>query len=353
MNLVHSLIKRKHMTNKIIILSGLLFLFSIKAIAGNKTKFHSDTIRLQMPNGTTIESRSTYDGKHDLANHLEIKNILTNFLKRWAVLNIAELETNKSTLIQCSTIKEYNKDNQHTITLEEITTTKSISFPTDTAVALIINGHNKLELNSKLAIYFDRIDQLKELAKYDFSQILKNTDLQIRKENDWYFKSSRFVAWVKINKDNSAEMLHRNTILSPATNQIILTGGTSLENVKGEWNGSFYAKMIIQLGKKNLAKQAFSFGYEWMYDFSSGEKNINHWIDMGYQYNFSKNPNKGDWYGLNLGYLAKRNGDLFEKDSFRLGIEKKINENINVVPQIYFHGFFKDAYPGVKIKIHF
>ncbi|PKQ61696.1 hypothetical protein BZG02_14830 [Labilibaculum filiforme] len=341
------------MTNKIVILSGLLLLFSIKVIASQENKFHPDTIRMQMPNGTSIEGRSTYDGKHDLADNLEIKKLLGDFLTRWTVLNITELEENKSILIKCSTIKEYDKDDQHTITLEEITTTRRISFPVDTAVALMINGHNKLELNSQIAIYFDRIDQLKELTKYDFSQILKNTDQQIRKENDWYFKSSRFVAWVKINKDNSAEMLHRNTILSPATNQIILSGGTSLENVKGEWNGTFYAKMTFQLGNKNLAKQAFSLGYEWMYDFSSGKENINHWVDLGYQRNFSKNPNKGDWYGLNLGYLVKRNGDLFEKASFRLGIEKKINDNISVVPQIYFNDIFKDAFPGIKVKVHF
>ena len=352
MNSVHSLIKRKHMTNKIILLSGLLFLFSIKIFAADENKFHSDTIRIQMPNGTTIESRSTYDGKHDLAGNLEIKNLLNVFLTRWAVLNIAELEANKAILIKCSTIKEYDKDIQHTITIEEIASTRSISFPTDTAIALIIKGNNKLELSSKVAIYFNTIKQLEELTKYDFPQILKNTDQQIRKENDWYFKSSPFVAWVKINKNYSAELLHQNTTMATANDQIILSAGTSLENIKGNWNGSFYARMTVQLGNKNLAKQAFSLGYEWMYDFSSGKENINHWVDLGYQRNFSKNPNKGDWYGLNLGYLAKQNGDLFEKDSFRLGIEKKVTENISIVPQIYFNDFFKNPYPGFKIKIH-
>ena len=110
--------------------------------------------------------------------------------------------------------------------------------------------------------------------------------------------------------------------------------------------------MTIQLGNKSIAKQAFSLGYEWMYDFSSGKENINHWVSLGYARNFTNNPNKSSWFGLNLGYLAKRNGDLFEKDSFRLGIEKKIHKNVSIVPQFYFNGFLKDAYPGFKIKIH-
>jgi len=342
------------MTNKIVILSGLLFLFSIKAIASNETKFHSDTIRMQMPNGTTIESRSNYDGKNVLAGNLDIKNALSDFITRWAALNIEELDPSKAYHIKCTKQKEYIhlKDNQNIISIDEVTIQKRIYFPTDTAIALVIKGNNKLELNSKLAIYFSSIKQLEELKEYNFSQVLKNTDTEILKSEDWHLKSSPFVAWIKIQNDYTATLVHQNNTLSANNDMIILTAGTSLENVKGNWNGSFYTKMTIQLGNKSLAKQAFSLGYEWMYDFSSGKENINHWVDLGYQRNFSKNPNKGNWYGLNLGYLAKRNGDLFEKDSFRLGIEKKINENISIVPQIYFNDFFKDAYPGFKIKIH-
>ncbi len=342
------------MTNKIVILSGFLFLFSIKAFAGNENKFHSDTIRMQMPNGTTIESRSNYDGKNVLADHLDIKNLLSNFLTRWATLNIKELDPTKAYLIKCTSEKEYIhlKDNQNIISIKEVAVQKKIYFPVDTAIALIIKGNNKVELSSKLAIYFSTLKQLEELNQYDFNQILKNTDNEALRNNDWYLKSSPFVAWVKIQNDNTAELVHQNNTLSANNDQIILTAGTSLENVKGEWNGSFYTKMTLQFGNKSLAKQAFSLSYEWMYDFSSGKENINHWVNLGYQRNFSKDPNKGNWYGLNLGYLVKRNGDLFEKDSFRLGIEKKINKNISVVPQIYFNDFFKNAYPGFKIKIH-
>jgi len=342
------------MTNKIVLLSGLLLLFSVKAIADNENKFHSDTIFMQMPNGTTIECRSNYNYKNVLEGKLEIKNLLSDFLKRWSALNIKKQDFNKAFHIKCSSEKEYIhlKDNQNTINIKEVAVQKKIYFPTDTAIALVIKGNNKLELNSKLAIYYNTIKQLEELQEYNFSQILKNTDNQLTKNSDWHIKASPFVAWVKIQNDNSAELLHRNSSFSANNDQLIISAGTSLENVKGNWNGSFYTKMTIQLGNKSLAKQAFSLGYEWMYDFSSGKENINHWVNLGYQRNFSKDPDNGNWYGLNLGYLVKRNGDLFEKDSFRLGIEKKINKNMSVVPQIYFNNFFKDAYPGFKIKIH-
>lgn len=341
------------MTNKIVLLSGLLFLCSIKIFAANENKFHSDTILMQMPNGTTIECRSNYNSKNVLEGKLEIKNLLSDFLKRWSALNIKE-QGSKAFHIKCSIEKEYIhlKDNQNIINIKEVAVQKKIYFPTDTAIALVIKGNNKLELNSKLAIYFSTIKQLEELTKYNFSQILKNTDNQLTKDNDWHIKSSPFVAWVKIQNDNSAELLHRNSTLSANNDQLIISAGTSLENVKGNWNGSFYANMTIQLGNKSLAKQAFSLGYEWMYDFSSGKENINHWVSLGYQRNFSKDPNKGNWFGITLGYLAKRNGNLFEKDAFRLGIEKKVHKNISIVPQIYFHDLFKDAYPGFKIKIH-
>lgn len=342
------------MTNKIILLSTLLFLFSIKAFASNENKFNSDTIRMQMPNGTTIESKLTYDKKHNLEGSVDINQLLDDFLKHWAVLNIQEPEGNKGLHITCSTEKEYInlKDNQNIISVKEVEIHKRIYFPVDTAIALVIKGNNKVELNPQLAIYFNSVKQLEELKEYDFTQILKNTDEQINKNDYWYTNSALFAAWVKINEDNSVELLHRNNTMASSNDQIAISAGTSLENVKGEWNGSFYTKLTLILGNKNIPKHAFSLGYEWMYDFSSGDKNINHWVDLGYQYNFSKNPKKQDWYNLSLGYLAKRNGDLFDKDTFRLGISKNVHENISIVPQIYFNDFFKDAYPGFKIKIH-
>lgn len=341
------------MNYKIAILSTLILLFSIQGFSKQQETFHPDTIRMQMPNGTTIESRSNYNGKNDLSGNLHVNEMLGIFLKRWAVLNIKDLDPNKAILITCSKQKEYLDDNEDIISIEEIVAKTKIVFPVDKPAALVLRGKHKLELNSQLAIYFDTLDQLRELESYDFSKVLINIDLQMHEKPIWSLKGAPHVSWFNINNDHSTKLLHQRTVTPHNNVQINLSSGTSLENIKGNWNGSFYTVWTIQLGGKMGAKHAFTLGYEFMYDFSSGKQNVNHWVDLGYSPNTSLNPNKPRWYFLSVGYLATQAGDLFKEDSFRIGVNKQINKHVSIVPQIYFNDFFKNATPGFKIRINF
>ena len=340
------------MNYKIGILSTLLLLFSFQAFSSEKTSFYPDTIRMQMFNETTIEYRCNYNGDNNLAENFNINKTLNAFLKRWAVLNIKNLDQNKAMHIVCSTTKSYMEVVDNTISVEEMPIPTKVIFPTEESVALMIKGRHKLDLSPELAIYFDSLEQIKELQSYDFSQVSQGIDAQMLKNSKSSLKKTPLVVWMKVKKDNSVNLMYKRDVHSHPNDMILINGGVSLENVKGEWNGSFYADMIFQLGRKLLYKQAFKVGYEWMYDFSSGEQNINHWVSLGYSRNFSLNPSKPEWYGLSLGYLAKRNGDLFNKDSFRLGISHRINDNVTLVPQMYFNNVFKNVTPGIKIRIN-
>jgi hypothetical protein len=327
----------------------LILLFSAHANASVDKVYHPDTIRMQIPNGTTIEYKGSYSGKSTLEQTFKLKEQLSEFLKKWDVLNVKNLDANKSYKIKCTSVKKYQEEIQLIIDIEEKTFKQRVVFPSDKVAALSFKGRNLLIVSPELSIHFDRVEQLRELAKMDLNQTLHNTDRTL--QDNYYNNSKSFNAWVKVKEDFSTELISQQNLKSDA-DQILLSAGASLENVKGKWNAGIYMNMTMLLGNKGNLNHAFKFEYEWMYDFSSSKKNINHWLTLGYARNLSTNPNKTNWLGVNLGYLAKRKGDLFEKDSFRIGVNKKIHRNVSVEPQLYFHGFFKDIHPGIKLKIN-
>jgi len=56
---------------------------------------------------------------------------------------------------------------------------------------------------------------------------------------------------------------------------------------------------------------------------------------------------------LSLGYLINRNGDYFDKNTFRLGAGKVSILKTTIEPSLYFNNFFKGVTPGIRISQYF
>jgi hypothetical protein len=56
---------------------------------------------------------------------------------------------------------------------------------------------------------------------------------------------------------------------------------------------------------------------------------------------------------FSVGYLINRNGDYFEKNTFRLGAGKIQLLKTSIEPSIYFNNFFKGVTPGIRISQSF
>ena len=56
---------------------------------------------------------------------------------------------------------------------------------------------------------------------------------------------------------------------------------------------------------------------------------------------------------FSLGYLINRNGDYFEKNTFRLGAGKLSVSKTTIEPSLYFNNFFKGITPGIRISQYF
>jgi len=56
---------------------------------------------------------------------------------------------------------------------------------------------------------------------------------------------------------------------------------------------------------------------------------------------------------FSLGYLINRNGDYFDKNTFRLGAGKLKLTKTTIEPSLYFNNFFKGVTPGIRISQSF
>jgi hypothetical protein len=56
---------------------------------------------------------------------------------------------------------------------------------------------------------------------------------------------------------------------------------------------------------------------------------------------------------LSLGYLIHREGDYFDKSTFRLGGGKISFSKTTIEPSLYFNDFFRGVTPGIRISQYF
>ena len=58
---------------------------------------------------------------------------------------------------------------------------------------------------------------------------------------------------------------------------------------------------------------------------------------------------------FSFGYLIKRSGDFYEKNTMRIGIGQAslFKNKINIEPVIYYNNLFKGVTPGLKLTVNF
>ncbi|PIE99299.1 MAG: hypothetical protein CR965_02495, partial [Paludibacter sp.] len=201
-------------------------------------------------------------------------------------------------------------------------------------------------------IYFNKIQQLKELVNYNFQKIFEASDKQLAPASaDKKNKRKPLNAWISVNKDDEVRLTYKRFVQEKTGNKhnIVLSFSPNIENINGDWLSGISLTTDLMLNNK----YRLGFGYEFMYNFS-GKKttNISHWGNFRAMVNSEA---IGDsWVGISLGYLIKQKGDFFDNNKFRLGIPVRY-DNFTITPEIYFKKPFKsadkkDKYFGVKIS---
>ncbi|MBS9768888.1 MAG: hypothetical protein KGV44_15305 [Flavobacteriaceae bacterium] len=309
---------------------------------------YQDTIRMQMPNGTTIEYAMRYERdlvKYDrqkLQEEKKLKENIEHFLKRWAVLGITNLEDKKPLFIE---------DLDAKIKISERSENTTVLFPKDAKVALLVKGKHKLQLDkigNDVFIYFDKIEQIKELLKYDLQQIFTACDKKLDPASaDRKHKRRPLQAWLSVDKNNQARLDYQKFLTKKKGLYFAIIFSPNIENINGSWLPGLEATLNFVLG----SECRLGIGSEFKYNFSEQKKtNTSLWLNGRVMF-----KDDGDvWGGLSLGYLLKQRGDFFDNNKFRLGLPVAYR-NFTVTPEFYFKRFFKRAeedneYFGVKIS---
>lgn len=131
-----------------------------------------------------------------------------------------------------------------------------------------------------------------------------------------------------------------------------LKGGVGVNLIKNQPVMDLSAEVGLIFSKHGILKNNYYVSYNQLSDFTDDSKiNLNGFLNAGYRYNLSNSRKNTNWLGLEFGYLVSRHGDLFEKNTFKLGVNWEIGKYISVSPQLYFSG--DSTYPAVRIGFGF
>nr|WP_319399773.1 hypothetical protein [uncultured Carboxylicivirga sp.] len=345
----------------IVLLLATLFIPAIQAQDDYK-----DTLSLIMPNNVQIDQLVYYKKPENIEVLKEFQSYLKDFLNDFKKLETdglsedhpvkftykrssGQFATNSLTFSDYHTPTTILFAKNETDMLNDQSVTNEILIKKRTHLLELVQNEYPFEF--KALVHFNNIDQLEELLDYNFEDITNNLETLLAKGKRDSKKRIAFTAFVKIDDNKQPEILQ--TAFLPGNNDVIqLSAGSGMQGIKGDWLGSFNAQATMILTRKGIDKHAISFSYEWLYNFTTpNEKYINEFIDLGYAHNFSKNPDKDNWMGISFGFMTKRRGEFFSNNTYRLGLNTRLNKNLAIGPQMYFNDFFKDVYPGVNVTI--
>ncbi|WP_297707679.1 hypothetical protein [uncultured Eudoraea sp.] len=143
-------------------------------------------------------------------------------------------------------------------------------------------------------------------------------------------------------------------MLSEQTDMLMLSGGVGVNLIKSEPVIDISAEMAFAFRKKRTLQNRYYVSYNLLFDFiEESTVNVNGFLNIGYKYNLSKKINKPNWLGVELGVLVNRQGELFGKNTFKLGVNWELGKYISVAPQLYMSDNFDQFYPAVRIGFGF
>lgn len=215
------------------------------------------------------------------------------------------------------------------------------------------SAYISLEKGNSLIVQNNNLDVfLSDLGRQDLDKIVENAwqemgkDAKNRVSLNFYY-------------DHDGEKILGNTkeikSYHKPMDQIELTGGVGVALDQHILVPDLNAKIAFTFAKKGIYKSKYTISGQWKYYFDENnqgetEININPFLNVGYEHNFSKNPNAPRWFGLEVGYLLKQRGDHYNDNTFRLAVTMGLPSKFVISPELYIG---EDIYPGIRLVYGF
>ena len=154
--------------------------------------------------------------------------------------------------------------------------------------------------------------------------------------------------------DGSVSLIEDKVGPDASLDMIGLTAGAGAGLIKNKWVADLSAEIFLSFNRKGILKYNPYISTNLLFDFDSGNKmNINGFLNVGHRWNMEKGTGSPDWFGVEVGYLVHKEGDMFGENTFKLGLNWSLfkGRSVYVSPQLYFTDNFNTVYPAVRIGI--
>lgn len=327
----------------------LLSFFLVKKSSGSE-KFKGDTLRIWF-NEFMIEVNSVDLNKQHLSE-----------------INLSETAISTYHLLESVSVPKPENDETYLISISEWGGKLKLEYQNATfdkikkdSKKIVFSKGKLLETDfGNYAVKIENIDFTLIYYLYDLADLSKISgdafDSQISQAQKLIPANRKKVnGWLKWNGTDSFETYFLSESNPYTLDMLNLTAGVGAGVIKNQWVNDVNFKVGIGFAKKGIMRNAYFAEYKMYYDFSPTGENklfsVNGFLSLGYEHNFSNNIDKEKWIGFSLGYLVDRKTEFFNKNTWRLSLQKRINQTISVSPELYFDGFFKNVYPGVQIGV--
>lgn len=203
-------------------------------------------------------------------------------------------------------------------------------------------------------VYLDNMDDLNLVFQDEFKTKTEQARKYLLNRFDEKYRKN-IQGWLDLRGDQVKG--HFQDISYKNNDMLILSAGIGSGWVKNIFVSDINFRVGVSFSKKGLFKNAYYLDWNMMYDFSDSNENkfyeLNHFLSLTWDHNFSNTPLEDKWYGFSVGYLVKRNNDFFKDNTFRVAVNKKINNTFSVKPELYFNDFFKNVHPGIRVSVAF
>lgn len=204
-------------------------------------------------------------------------------------------------------------------------------------------------------LYLDDLNDISLIFQEEFKlKTDRARNLLLQKFGEKYRKGIQ--GWIDLRGDDPKGYFQQNR--STATQDMLyLSAGIGSGLVQNTFVTDINLRLGVSFGYKGIYKNAYYIDWNMMYDFSESNDNnffeLNHFVSLTWDHNFAKTTIQDKWYGFSVGYLVKRNNDFFKENTFRVAVNKKINDTFSVKPELYFNDFLKNVYPGIRVSVAF
>lgn len=210
-----------------------------------------------------------------------------------------------------------------------------------------------LNLNNKLILYSNKLNDLSSLNGITFSDILLQAKSDIIEK-----KIASYKAKTCTYKVNNSKVDVSNAEINKQSSFIISPGmdfGISYMNDRFLSNISMSVGYIFAPKVETKAIVGISAtGFVNMEPNNECKMQYNYFVDAFFQ---AKDPKNLFYYArdtkLYVGYLVHREGDLFRKSSWRLGLDMPAGENFRIVYAVYFGKLKKDNASLFEIGVRY